>query len=135
MAATGVLTWVMAGWFTDGGFSVLEMILLALIAFNFFWIAFTVSTVLLGLYGLSRRERTAARGAARPMKVALLMPVYNEVPWYVLGNAQTMLQELHGRGGLHEYAMFILSDTRDDAIAAQERASVEALRTMLPRGH
>ncbi|WP_264210053.1 glucans biosynthesis glucosyltransferase MdoH [Leisingera thetidis] len=134
MAATGVLTWVMQGWFTADGFSVLELILLALIAFNFFWIAFTVSTVLLGLYGLSRRERTLARGPARPMKVALLMPVYNEVPWYVLGNAQTMLQELHGRGGQHEYAMFILSDTRDDAIAEQERASVEALRTMLPQG-
>jgi len=134
MAATGALTWVMQGWFMDGGFSALELVLLALIAFNFFWIAFTVSTVLLGLYGLSRREKTTGRGPARPMKVALLMPVYNEVPWYVLGNAQTMLQELHGRGGQHHYAMFILSDTRDDAIAEQERASVEALRSMLPPG-
>lgn len=132
MAATGVLTWVMGRWFADAGFALLEMVLLALIAFNFFWIAFTVSTVLLGLYGLSQRNRTQTRGTARPMKVALLIPIYNEVPWYVLGNAQTMLQELHGRGGQHTYEMFILSDTRDNAIAEQERASVEALRSMLP---
>ncbi|MFW8634179.1 glucans biosynthesis glucosyltransferase MdoH [Cribrihabitans pelagius] len=134
MAATAALTWVMHGWFTAGGTSVLEIILLALIAFNFFWISFTVSTVLLGLHGLSQRRKSTGRGPVQPLKVALLVPVYNEVPWYVLGNAQTMLQELHGRGGLHDYSMFILSDTRDDAIAEQERASVEALRSMLPPG-
>lgn len=138
MLVTAALTWVMQGWFDADGFAPLEMVLLALIAFNFFWIAFTVSTVLLGLYGLSRRERpmsmVQARGAVQPMRVALLMPIYNEVPWNVLGNASTMLQELHGRGGCHDYAMFILSDTRDDAIAEQERISVEALQTMLPPG-
>ncbi|MFW8593361.1 glucans biosynthesis glucosyltransferase MdoH [Cribrihabitans neustonicus] len=134
MAATAALTWVMQGWFAAGGVSVLEIVLLALIAFNFFWISFTVSTVLLGLYGLSQRQKSTGRGPVQPLKVALLIPVYNEVPWYVLGNAQTMLQELHGRGGHHRYAMFILSDTRDDAIAEQERASVEALQSMLPPG-
>ncbi|MGR3759751.1 glucans biosynthesis glucosyltransferase MdoH [Roseobacteraceae bacterium NS-SX3] len=134
MAATAALSWEMQGWFAADGFALLEIILLALIAFNFFWISFTVSTVLLGLYSLSRRDTARARGRPRPMKVALLVPVYNEVPWYVLGNAQSMLQELHGRGGVHDYAMFILSDTRDEAIAAQERASVEALRSMLPPG-
>ncbi|WIY25305.1 glucans biosynthesis glucosyltransferase MdoH [Parasedimentitalea psychrophila] len=134
MAGTALLTWVMQGWFGDGGFTGLEMVLLALIAFNFFWICFTVSTVLLGLYSLSRRPAERRLAPPRKMTVALLIPVYNEVPWYVLGNAQTMLQELRKRGGVHEYSMFILSDTRDDAIAAQELISVRALHAMMPPG-
>ncbi|MEC7257783.1 MAG: glucans biosynthesis glucosyltransferase MdoH, partial [Pseudomonadota bacterium] len=91
-------------------------------------IAFTVTTVLLGMWSLSRQAPRVRGSAARPLDVALLMPIYNEVPWYVLGNARSMLEELRARGGGHRFAMFILSDTRDDAIAAQERASVQALR-------
>jgi membrane glycosyltransferase len=134
MAATAALTWVMYDWFTADGFMPLEGVLLALIAFNFFWICFTVSTVLLGLYSLSRRDPVQRPEPAHPMRVALLMPIYNEVPWYVLGNARSMLEELRDRGGVHDYTMFILSDTRDDAIAAQELASVRALRASLPPG-
>ncbi|MCU9839059.1 glucans biosynthesis glucosyltransferase MdoH [Ruegeria sp. WL0004] len=131
MAATLGLLWLMGDWFSDAGISLIEGILLALIAFNFFWIAFAVSTVLLGMISLSRQGPRLRADKVQRLRVALLMPVYNEVPWYVLGNARTMLEELKSRGGQHEYAMFILSDTRDDAIAAQEQASVEALRTTL----
>ncbi len=134
MLATGLLGWVMQGWFADGGFTGLEVALLTLIIFNFFWICFSVSTVLLGLYSLSRREQTTASAEATGLNVALLVPVYNEVPWYVLGNAHSMLAELDARACTHSYDMFILSDTRDDAIAAQEKKSVEALRSMLPAG-
>lgn len=128
LGITGWLAFIMVGWFSDGGISVVEGILLALICFNFFWIAFTVTTVLLGMWSLSRQAPRVRGSAARPLDVALLMPIYNEVPWYVLGNARSMLEELRARGGGHRFAMFILSDTRDDAIAAQERASVQALR-------
>lgn len=128
MAATAVLVWVMHHWFLDDGFTKLEMVLLALIAFNFFWICFTVSTVVFGLFSLSRRERVQRHGAAEPMSVALLMPVFNEAPWYVLGNARSMLEELHSRCSIHAYSMFILSDTQDEVLAAQELASVRALR-------
>lgn len=131
MAATLGLLWVMGDWFSDSGISLIEGILLALIAFNFFWIAFAVSTVLLGVFSLSQQGPRVRANKVQRLRVALLMPVYNEVPWYVLGNARTMLEELKSRGGQHEYAMFILSDTRDDVIAAQEQASVEALRTTL----
>ncbi|MEX0350293.1 MAG: glucans biosynthesis glucosyltransferase MdoH [Paracoccaceae bacterium] len=131
LAATLGLVWIMQDWFSDEGVSLVEGILLGLISFNFFWITFTVSTVLIGLASLSRRAPRRVRERPQPLRVALLMPVYNEVPWYVLGNARTMLEELKARGGAHHYAMFILSDTRDDAIAAQEQASIEALRTTL----
>ncbi|MEO1107596.1 MAG: glucans biosynthesis glucosyltransferase MdoH [Pseudomonadota bacterium] len=131
MVATLGLLWVMTDWFGAEGINLVEGILLALISFNFFWISFTVCTVLLGMISLSRQERPVAQVRAQPLRVALLMPIYNEVPWFVLGNARTMLEQLRARGGRHEYAMFILSDTRDPEIAAQEQASIEALRTTL----
>lgn len=134
MAATGLLLWVMHGWFSDMGISVVEGILLTLICFNFFWITFTVSTVILGLVSITRQGPHQRAVPAEPLKVALLMPIYNEVPWYVMGNARSMLEELRARGGAHDYTMFILSDTRDDEIAAQEQASVLALRDSLSPG-
>ncbi|MEP4038347.1 glucans biosynthesis glucosyltransferase MdoH [Pseudophaeobacter sp.] len=134
MLATAALTWVMQGWFAKGGFMALELVLLALIAFNFFWICFSVSTVLLGLFSLSKRDRSRPTGKPAAMRVALLVPVYNETPWYVLGNVQSMLEELQQRGGQHSYDMFVLSDTRDEVLAEQERLSIEALRTDLPAG-
>ncbi|WP_171236502.1 glucans biosynthesis glucosyltransferase MdoH [Ruegeria sp. HKCCA6837] len=134
MAATLGLLWVMSDWFSAEGINLVEAILLALISFNFFWISFTVCTVLLGMVSLSRQDRPQKSHSAQPLRVALLTPVYNEVPWNVLGNARTMLEDLQTRGGRHHYAMFILSDTRDPEIAAQEQASVEALRTTLAPG-
>ena len=131
MFATLGLLWLMIGWFSDQGINIVEGILLTLICFNFFWIAFSVSTVLLGIWSLTRQDHRPAPGKATPLNVALLMPIYNEVPWYVLGNARSMLEELRARGGAHRYAMFILSDTRDDAIAKQEQESVQALQAML----
>ncbi|CUH81360.1 Glucans biosynthesis glucosyltransferase H [Tritonibacter multivorans] len=128
MLATLALALVISGWFAQGGTTVLEGVLLALIAFNFFWITFTVSTVLLGLFGLSRRDWTPERGPRTPMRVALLVPTYNELPSFVLGNARSMLEELRARSGGHTFEMFILSDTRDESIAQQERIAVEALR-------
>jgi membrane glycosyltransferase len=134
LVATLGLTWVILGWFSDQGINIVEGILLTLIAFNFFWIAFTVSTVLLGLVSLGRRQRRNRPVRIEPLKVALLMPIYNEEPWYVLGNARSMLEELRARGGIHSYDMFILSDTQDDDIAAKERDSVRTLQASLSPG-
>lgn len=129
--ATLALTLVIYGWFSDQGLSMVEIILLCLICFNFFWIAFTVSTVALGLASLSQRQSVARPGPVGSLKVALLMPVFNEVPSYVLGNARSMLEELRARGGAHEYHLFILSDTQDEALVRHEQASVRALQSSL----
>lgn len=134
MVATGVLLYLIYGWFSEDGIAVIEGLLLALICFNFFWITFTVSTVALGLWSLSRQKPAAAVSEPAPeagLDVALLVPIYNEVPWYVLGNARSMLEELRARGGKHRFAMFILSDTRDDQIAWAEQKSIRALQSML----
>ncbi len=124
--------WFMWSWFGMDGLNTVEGILLGLMAFNFFWLCLTVSTVGLGLHSLTRtspRTLTSER-----LKVALLMPIYNEVPWYVLGNAHSMLEELRAHGGRHDYAMFILSDTQDPEIARAEQDSIRALQATLSPG-
>ncbi|MGV6848879.1 MAG: glucans biosynthesis glucosyltransferase MdoH [Marinibacterium sp.] len=132
--ATAALIWLIQGWFKVDGLSGLDLVLLSLIAFNFFWICFTVSTVLLGLVSLARQRPQYRRGRPDRLRVALLMPVYNEVPWYVLGNARSMLDDLQARGGGHDFAVFVLSDTRDPDIALQEQAAVAAMRATLAPG-
>ncbi len=131
IAATAVFLYTMWDWFADGGVSWIEATLLGLISFNFFWLCFTVSTVALGLATLSRQERRPVTRPVPPQKVALLMPIYNEEPWYVLGNAASMLEELRSRNGGHEYAVFVLSDTRDEEIARAEYEIILALRASL----
>ncbi|MEM7074125.1 MAG: glucans biosynthesis glucosyltransferase MdoH [Pseudomonadota bacterium] len=130
--ASAAFIWLMWSWFGAGGITAVEGTLLGLMAFNFFWLCLTVSTVVIGLGSLTRLPRREAPAA--PLRVALLMPIHNEVPWYVLGNAKSMLEELRARGGAHDYAMFILSDTRDDTIAEAEQASIRALQATLSPG-
>ncbi len=68
------------------------------------------------------------------LDVALLVPIYNEVAYDVFGNAQAMLDDLARRATQHRFTLFILSDTRDLAIAADEVAAFEALRADAPPG-
>jgi len=118
-------------WFSVGGLNWLEMLLITLVALTFFWIALSVSTATLGFFALMRGPRAEAAPAARSMKTALLVPIYNEVPWDVFGNAAAMMQELRSAGSAHEFTLFILSDTRDEAIARIEARGVAMLREEL----
>lgn len=127
------LWFAMLGWFETNGFNGLEIFLLCLITFNFFWITLTVSTVLCGLCSLLGRKDSfsppdTSGTSTQSLSVALLLPIYNENPWYVLGNACAILQELSAQSTPHDYTMFVLSDTCDDSIASQERDAISALR-------
>ncbi|MEL7180566.1 MAG: glucans biosynthesis glucosyltransferase MdoH [Pseudomonadota bacterium] len=130
LVLTIALTGAITNWLARGGLEVLEILVVALIALTFIWVSLSVSTVLLGL---ARRvlypcftRHTRGRGAAQD--IALLMPIYNEVPWEVFGNASAMLAELAQGQPKDRYTLFILSDTTDPVIAAQERKAYLALR-------
>lgn len=118
------------GLFQSAGMSALEYVLLTLIGLTFVWVTLAVSTVMVGLVG--RLGRTRRAGPGTPMDVALLVPVYNETPWDVFGNAAAMLDDLAHRAGGHRYTLFVLSDTCDDAIAAQEWRAYQALAASSP---
>ena len=129
--ATGALLWAFLAWFGTDGTTATEGALAVLIGAGFFWIAFTFCTVLGGALSMSR-ARPEAAPAAPPLDVALLVPVYEEAPWDVFGNAAAMLESLAARRGGHRFTLYILSDTRDPARAAQEEAAFAALRARLP---
>ena len=130
LVTTGLLIWGLHGLFSSSGMSALEYVLLTLIGLTFVWVTLAVSTVTVGLVG--RLDPVAETPRAAPLDVALLVPIYNETPWDVFGNASAMLSDLERQQGGHHYSLFVLSDTRDDAIAAQEWQAYQALRTTAP---
>lgn len=111
---------VFTDFFAMDGLTGFEAGLIGLIAVTFFWISLSVSTVTVGVLNLMRGPGDVARNPVTPTKTALLVPVYNENPVDVFGNASAMLAELKNAPHVHDYTLFILSDTRDDAIAQVE---------------
>ncbi|MDD9720167.1 glucans biosynthesis glucosyltransferase MdoH [Sulfitobacter sp. PR48] len=136
LIGTGLLMYGLYGWLAGAGMTWLEWALLSMIGATFVWVTLSVSTVGVAIAGLLARQRADERApdAVRSLDVALLVPVYNEVPWDVFGNATAMLADLHRRAGPHRYTLFILSDTRDEAIVAQEERAFAQLRAEAPAG-
>ncbi len=132
IALTAGLLTIMYNWFQQGGISGLEAVLIGLIVFNFFWISLSLFIVLMGLISLGRMPAPRPRQPVHPLDVALLVPVYNEAPAYVLGNVRSMHEALVKSGGQHRYCFFILSDTQDQNIARDEYLAVAALRIQIP---
>jgi len=130
LGITGVILWGLYGLFEMSGMTGFEYVLLALIGLTFIWVTIAVSTVGVGLAG--RLDPSRKPRATQPLDVALLVPIYNETPWDVFGNAAAMLSDLsHQRGG-HRYTLFILSDSTDDATASQEWQAFQALQARAP---
>ncbi len=136
LIGTGLLLFGLYGWLSGSGMTGLEWALLSMIGATFVWVTLSVSTVGVAVAGILAREDADSRGpaAVAPLDVALLVPIYNEVPWDVFGNAAAMLHDLSRRKGPHRYALFILSDSNDDAIAAHEWQAFERLRAAAPAG-
>jgi membrane glycosyltransferase len=114
---------------------------LILVAVAFLPISQGVALTMLGLWRGNGPATTPAADLPRPpaLQVAMLLPIHEEDPALVFGNAAAMLDELarqplYRAGGKHGFALFILSDTRTlDRVADEERAA-EALRRMAPAG-
>lgn len=129
IAATLVVIAAFTDFFAMDGFSVFEGVVISLIAFTFFWIALSVSTSFIGVMTLClSHPRVARKSAVPPLKVALLVPVYNEDTADVFGNAAAMLSAIDEQDHVHDFDLFVLSDTRDPIIATQEERAFSALR-------
>ncbi|MEM6939390.1 MAG: glucans biosynthesis glucosyltransferase MdoH [Pseudomonadota bacterium] len=132
LLGTAALLYGIYGWLSGGGMSGLEWLLLGLIGATFVWVTLSVATVCLGLAGQLTRPLRTERRETSGSAVALLMPIYNEVPADVFGNAAAMLDDIAARGGPHRYTLFILSDSRDEEIAAQEWQAFQRLSQTAP---
>ncbi len=134
LASTFLLVGGMQRWLAEGGMTALEWVLLILVGATFVWVTLSVSTVTAALAGLYLRRRARPGRPAEPIRTALLVPIYEEVPSDVFGNAAAMLEDLARHGGRGRFTLFILSDTRDPHVAAQERRAYEMLRDTAPHG-
>ncbi len=134
LIATACLMYGIYSWLAGAGMTGLEWALLMMIGATFVWVTLSVSTVGVAIAGILAREEADNRAPTdvTPIDVALLVPIYNEVPWDVFGNAAAMLDDLVARNSVHQYALFILSDTQDTAIAAQEWQAFERLHNRAP---
>ncbi|MEM6408646.1 MAG: glucans biosynthesis glucosyltransferase MdoH [Pseudomonadota bacterium] len=133
LTTTGLIA-VFTDFFAMDGLNAFETALIVLVAVTFFWISLSVSTVTVGIFNLLRPTRPVSARPVTPLKTALLIPVYNEDPGDVFGNAAAMLRQLETSASLHEYTLFILSDTRDEGIADAELQAFATLKARLGSG-
>jgi membrane glycosyltransferase len=121
--------WAQADALSRGGVSWIEDIHLYLSGFAFLWIAISVGTAIVGLIATRRTDKSSAVRRATPdLSVALLVPIHNEDPSDVFGNAAALLADLRETPEAGRFSLFILSDTRDAEIAAFEWRAFELLR-------
>ena len=130
LATTFGMSLALGDWLAMGGLGWVEIALIALVCFTFFWICFGVSTATVGL--LTRRKTPSTQSPGHPMKVALLVPIYNEDVTDVMGNAAAMLLDLHDLASPHAFELFILSDTRDPDVCREEARAFRVLQRTAP---
>ena len=121
----------------------LAIALLAFFALSFAWIALSFWAAILGfllnalgLHPLSLSRVGPGDGAVPELRgrTAILVPVYNEQPDEVFARLETTWRSLEATGQAGAFALFVLSDTTVDAIAAEEEKGIEVLRQRLGIG-
>ena len=129
LVMTTAFIWAQTTALSHGGLSWVEGVHLYLSGFAFLWIAISVGTAIVGLIAILRvRKATHLQRATPDLSVALLIPIHNENPSDVFGNAAALLADLRGKPDARRFSLFVLSDTRDAVIAALEWRAFEILR-------
>ena len=113
------------------GFEVIEVFILVLFLLNFILIALSFWTAIIGFFirilgrdPINLRPVAELRTATSPAvttKTAIAVPVYNEDPQRVFAGIEAMYASLGEIGALDHFALFVLSDTTCDDIAAEEK--------------
>lgn len=101
------------------GFDSFDVLRALLIFASTFWLAWGAFTALMGLTTRPPRP-AAATGPLRAM-TAVLVPVYNEDPVATFARIAAMDASLRATGQGDRFHFAILSDTRNDEVAARER--------------
>ena len=122
--------------FLAGGLSMLELGMILLFALNLPWIVIGFWNAVIG-FVLLRRSRDGLRrmlplvgagGQWQPSfrRIAIVVPVHNEDPETVFRSLRTTVASLDATGRSDAFDIFVLSDSRDDRLAARERALLTA---------
>jgi len=115
--------------------TVMQLVLIAMFALNFAWIALSATSAFAGLLPLEvllpREPAVSDRPDAAPDRCALAMPVYNEDPARTTAALLAMARDLVDLGEGERFEIFVLSDTTDPMIWARETAAMARLRDQL----
>ena len=113
---------------TAGAPSALRFVLLALLFGNLLYLGLTGWPGVLGAcVRLLGQARLAAPIPSRGSRTAILFPIYNEDPQAVFTAVEVMARDLTQQQVDHT-DIFVLSDTRDAAVAAKEAAAFAGVR-------
>ena len=122
-----------------GGIDLLEGLLLLVFVPLFAWIVQSFASSLAGFaLVLMRRPARLGIDPAAPLpalrdRTALLMPTYNEDPERLFAGLQAIQESLDATGRGRHFELFVLSDTRDDALHRREILAFERMRAAFPQ--
>jgi membrane glycosyltransferase len=123
---------IWASWqlYQKDGWTPLEIVSLVLFVCLFHSISAWFCSSFAGLLVMLNKKRDAAPEQGAPITThnAILMPVFNEDPDAVVERLSAIDHSLAELGLSSNFDIFILSDTRDAAIAVRERVCLETLR-------
>lgn len=131
LGSTALAT-ALAVFLTAGIADPLRWPLLALLAVNVLYAALTGWPAVLGFVArLSGRTLHVAAMPSGLSRTALVMPIHQENPRAVFAAMEVMAQAI-AASGMRNTDLFVLSDTRDPAIAAEEMRAFAAVRARAP---
>lgn len=116
-AALGFIVFLQFG--ASDGFDAFDVLRAVLIFASTFWLAWGAFTALAGL--TSRPPRVPRITGPIKARTAILVPVYNEDPVATFARIAAMDASLRATGHGDRFHFAILSDTRNDDVAARER--------------
>jgi membrane glycosyltransferase len=136
LSTTAVATARLLEIFRVDGVSVLEILILAVFALLFSWIAVAFWIACLGAYALWRGSiELPLRALSEPTeagtgrsRTVLAVPVYNEDCVEVFARLRAIMASLKAANVLDRFDVFVLSDSTDPDCRAAEAANCRALR-------
>ncbi|APE31642.1 glucan biosynthesis glucosyltransferase H [Halomonas aestuarii] len=140
LATTALGGWAMFDILNVDGITALQGIVLGLFVIIFGWITVAFWTAIIGfLLQLTRRDPLTLARLDPPAtatdpgehRTALVMPIHNEDPERVAGGLESTCRSLLDHPHAQGFEVFVLSDTRDDAIARREQAAIARLQRRL----
>lgn len=141
LATLAAVLWGASRVFGAGGWSVTDIIIVACVCFGAPWTVMGVWNAVIGLWllhgargGMARAAPHLAAGdgdAPIRLTTAVAMTLRNEPPARALARLAEVRRSLDATGQGAQYKIFVLSDTDDPAVAAEEEAAVARLAPAL----
>ncbi|HUS54939.1 MAG TPA: glucans biosynthesis glucosyltransferase MdoH [Thermohalobaculum sp.] len=141
LATLAALTWGLANVFGMGGWSTTDIVIVACFLVGAPWTSIGLWNAVLGVWLLHGQKNGVASAAPHlaagetdapiTSRVALAMTVRNEDPLRSYQRLAVMREGLDATGSGQQFDIFILSDTTDTGVAAEEERLFHAMRSDL----